>query len=92
MGAPLTAPPGLGVLRPPPLPRRGPPRLRAGTGWCGERRGADESPGRRRAAPPSLFPGGRAGPGGWWSAPVAAVTSVHARVPSLWSRRQGEGS
>ena len=64
MGAPLTAPPGLGVLRPPPLPRRGPPRLRAGTGWCGERRGADESPGASQGGPAVPFPrGGERGRG-----------------------------
>lgn len=90
-GSPLTAPPGLGVLRPPPLPRRGPwPRgLGRGTGreaWRGRESGGAAGRPRR-----PLSQGGRAGPGGWWRAPVAAATSVRARVPSLWPWGAGRG-
>lgn len=63
-GAPLTAPPGLGVPRPPPLPRRGPSPAGWDGGWGGEAWRGCESGGRRRAAPPSPFPGGTSGAGG----------------------------
>ena len=61
-----------------------PPRaLARGPGrGAGERRGAGEGPGASQgghAVP--LSRGGRAGPGGRWRAPVAAVARVRARVP-----------
>ena len=89
-GAPLTAPPGLGVPRPPPLPRRGPSPAGWDGGWGGEAWRGCESGGVAGRPRRPLSQGGRAGPGGWLRAPVAAVTSVCARVPSLWSQRQGE--